>query len=359
MEEMHTYQEFLFHTLFSSVATLALAASLYLLLRRHNAFAADINPPLRLRRWTAAFFAAEGISHLYWLLIRYGPLDGDLFDRSLLCTAFDTILPAPILLCTMLVMLQDRRRPLWPIGVASALTFVYLLLVYFLDVRSTAFILLPILMIFIFIIVMLRALRQYHRWLLDNYADLEHKEARISIGVLAAFVLISVAYGFANDYFFFEVFIEVTNILLIAVLLWRVETMQTLQDSAADGAYDMPITDDAIYQKLESLLQEHCVDRQYYLKHDGNISQLAKLMGSNRNYLSQHFTQQGLTYNSYINSLRIQHFMRLYKECVSSGQPIVAEDLAKRCGFRSYSTFSRAFKQVVDQNVSEWMEERK
>ncbi len=90
MEEMHTYQDFLFPALYSSVATLAFAASLYLLLRPHNAFTADVTPPVRLRRWTAAFFAAAGASQLYWLFIYYCPLEGDLFHRSLLGRSRDS-----------------------------------------------------------------------------------------------------------------------------------------------------------------------------------------------------------------------------------------------------------------------------
>ncbi len=74
MEEMHTYQEFLYHTLFACVATLAFSASIYLLLRRSNGIAPDITPPVRLRRWTAAFFAAVGVNHLCWLLIYFSPL---------------------------------------------------------------------------------------------------------------------------------------------------------------------------------------------------------------------------------------------------------------------------------------------
>ncbi|MCR4582024.1 MAG: AraC family transcriptional regulator [Prevotella sp.] len=386
---MSPYQAFLFHTLFACVATLAFAASLYLLLRRSNGIAPDIDPPVRLRRWTAAFFAAAGASHLWWLFIRYGPMEGDLFDRILLCSALDTVSTAPLLLCTMLVMLQDRRRPLWPIAVMSALTSIYILLIYILGVKTTAFLIPPALLIFIFSLVLARAVRQYDRWLLDNYADLEHKEARISIGVMVAFVLISVVYGFANDYFFFEVLIEVANIPLIVLLLWRVETTQTLTDAAgtdAEGneavgneavgneavgneaesndaesidAEDAPGTADSVYLKLESLLQQHCVDRQYYLQHDASLTQLAKMLGTNRNYLSQHFTLQGQTYNSYINSLRIQHFIRLYEESIRNGQPIAATELATRCGFRSYSTFSRAFKQIVGHPVAEWMEEKK
>jgi len=148
----------------------------------------------------------------------------------------------------------------------------------------------------------------------------------------------------------------VANILLIAVLLWRVETMQALTDAAGNDAEETPVAGDSIYTKLESLLQQCCVDQQYYLQHDASLNQLAKILGTNRNYLSQHFAQRGLTYNSYINGLRIEHFIRLYEQAVASGRDITARQLAAESGFNSYSTFGRAFKQVVGRSVAEWME---
>ncbi len=357
---MHAYQELLFHILFSSVATLAFAASIYLLLRRSNGIAPDITPPVRLRRWTAAFFATLGVSHLWWLLIRYGPMEGDLFDRILLCSTLDTISSAPVLLCIMLVMLQDRRRPLWPIALSSALTSIYLLFIYILDIRSTVFLLPLGLLIGIFFIFLLRAVRQYDRWLLDNYADLEHKEARTSLIVMAAFVLITVSYCLANDYFFFEVLIEVANILLIGVLLWRVETMPTLEmpaeDEGDDQAEDAAAYTDAIADKLSSLLQQHCVEEQFYLRHDASLTQLAKLLGTNNHYLSNYFAQQGITYNAYINKLRIGHFKRLYQEQIKMKVSVTAAQVATQSGFRSYSTFSNAFKQATGRTAKDWMD---
>ncbi len=265
----------------------------------------------------------------------------------------------------MFVMLQDRRRPLWPIFTSSALYLIYLLVIYLLDVRSTALLVLPVLLfIVIFAIVLVRAVRQYNRWLLDNYADLEHKEVRSNIGVLAAFILCVLAYSLANDYFFFQVFIEVTNILLIGVLLWRVETLQTLEESAAydniAATADSVKVDqlpDSIYEKLQSQLQHYCVDGQYYLKHDATLSQLARLMGTNTTYLSRLFSQQGLTYNTYINNLRIEHFEHLYREAISAHLSPTATKLARQCGFRSYKAFSAAFKQQKGQTVSAWMSE--
>ncbi len=362
MEELYTLQELLLHALFVCVATLAFAASFYLLLRRGNAIAPEITPPSRLRRWTAAFFATAGAGQLYWLLILYGPLGSDPFHSTLLCTALDAVSSAPALLCTMLVSLQDRRRPLWPIFTAMALYLVYLLLLYIFDIRNMAYIGLPLLLIFsVFGIAMVYAVRQYHRWLLDNYADLEHKEVQIIIGVMAAFILVSLSYGLANDYFFFEVLIELTDILLIAVLLWRVETMQNLEEPAADDgeecAEDSAVGTDPITDKLTSLLQQHCAEGLFYLRHDASLTQLAKLMGTNTTYLSKYFAQQGLTYNTYINNLRIEHFEHLYREAISSHLSPTATELARQCGFRSYKAFSTAFKQQRGQTVSVWMSE--
>ncbi len=338
---------------------LGFTASIYLLLRPHNAFAADITPPLLLRRWTAAFFASVGASQLYWLLIYYIPLEGDLFNRGLLCMAFDCIAPIPASMCTLLVLLQDRRRPQWPIFTTSALYLAYLLLLYILGVRDTAYIVLPILLIaFILGTMYVRAVRQYDRWLLDNYADLEHKEVRSSIGVLVSFMLCAFAYGLANDYFFFEVLIELTILLLIVALLWRVETMQTLETSAAhDDDEEVSAAAGPIADKINALLQQYCVDEQYYLRHDASLTQLANILSTNTHYLSQHFKQQGLTYNSYINSLRIEHFKRLYLEHTRAGLSVKASELSSQSGFRSYSTFSASFKQICGKTVKEWMDD--
>ncbi|MBQ8949050.1 MAG: AraC family transcriptional regulator, partial [Prevotella sp.] len=72
-------------------------------------------------------------------------------------------------------------------------------------------------------------------------------------------------------------------------------------------------------------------------------------------YLSQYFSRQGITYNIYINNLRINHFISRYQKAVADGQPIVAQQLASESGYRSYSTFSLAFKQRTGQSVTAWM----
>ncbi len=356
MDQPNTIQEILFYALFSSTATIALIAGLYLLLRRSNAIAPEINSPLRLRRWTAAFFVVTVISHLCWLLFRYEP-SADIFNGTILCIAIDAVTTLPAILCTMLVMLQDRRRPLWPVAIVEALALAGVLLIYLHGGISLLVILMYALVFLCVIITMVIAVRQYDRWLRENYSDLEHKEVWQTFLVVAGFMLTTVAYSLANEFVFFEIFIEVIDIAFFAILLWRVETLQTLEEPDDDALAEDTTGDTApVTDKLSTLLQQYCVEEQYYLRHEASLTQLVKLMGTNRNYLSQHFAQQGLTYNTYINGLRIAHFKRLYQASIQSSHTVNASDIAVQCGFSSYRTFSRSFNQATGQSVTEWMQ---
>ena len=80
----------------------------------------------------------------------------------------------------------------------------------------------------------------------------------------------------------------------------------------------------------------------------------AQRVGTNRSYLSQYFSRQGITYNTYINNLRIKHFISCYEESIAAGQTVSAQQLAYESGFRSYRTFSRAFMQRTGQSVTTW-----
>jgi AraC-like DNA-binding protein len=107
--------------------------------------------------------------------------------------------------------------------------------------------------------------------------------------------------------------------------------------------------------QISRLLETNCVDAQLYLRPNLTLHQLAKAVGTNRSYLSQYFSRQGITYYIYINNLRFNHFISRYEEATAAGQSVVAQELAYESGFRSHSTFSRAFMQRMGQSVTDWM----
>jgi AraC-like DNA-binding protein len=71
-----------------------------------------------------------------------------------------------------------------------------------------------------------------------------------------------------------------------------------------------------------------------------------------------YFSRQGTTYNSYINDLRIDCFVRLVREANAAQRPFTAQELAAQSGYRSYRTFSVAFRQRTAQSVKDWIAEQ-
>jgi len=75
------------------------------------------------------------------------------------------------------------------------------------------------------------ALQQYGRWLRDNYADLEHKEVWQSLAFVVVLFVIYAVYTSNMGEMAREYLSQVISIVIIAFLLWRVETLQELKDN--------------------------------------------------------------------------------------------------------------------------------
>ena len=402
-------EDTLFIILYTVVMAMAILASCYLLLRRGNAFAAHITTPVRLRRFTAAFFAALAVNHLWYMPIFFHISSKEVMMIDLTGGLLDCMTLFPLAIIVLLSMLQDRRRKLWPVAVIMA----PLIVIGVLSAATYSYALLPIvyayslLMCFGLIIYMVRALRQYGGWLRDNYADLEHKEVWQSFLVLAIIMLVFGVYVLTSQGPLYQYSMQIVIALLIGYLLWRVETLSDLstrevEDDGAyqssDGEYQSPETEkwnqpggdirahsarrfcrreadsrksseieghgeclstegpsQVTHEHIAQLLQQHCIDTQLYLQHDLSLTELAKAIGTNRAYLTTYFAQEGIKYNIYINDLRIQHFVRLYREAVDAQRPFTVRQLASESGYRSYSTFGLAFKQRMGQTVTAWM----
>ena len=365
----------------------AAGACLYLLLRRANAIAPEVTSPVRLRRWTAAFFAVLAIGHL-WYLPAAVLTDEDFTVCMLVSGLLDCVTVIPLVTVLLLCMLQDRQRPLWPVGVMTAPLVV--LIVAGIVNRSEAYI--PMVYGYLLLLgigliaYMVRAVRQYGRWLRENFADLEHKEVWQTFVVLAVIVLMLGYYVVGYDGgMFYEYVIQVCCIVLVGHLLWRVETLSDLSitqplpieiigiqdnslsddnsrpdDNRQPNDGDSPSSDtktDATFEQIGALLQQRCEDARLYLHHGLTLAQLAQAIGTNRTYLGLYFSSKKISYNTYVNDLRIRHFVSLYRDAVAARCTVTAQQLASESGYRNYKTFSVAFRERMGQSVTEWMSE--
>ena len=357
-------QSILFFILYGVTGAVPLLAALYLLLRRGNAFAPDITPPVRLRRWAASFFIMAALGHVWWMLYYVYSRDLRFLDAVppspgyVAVVVLDCVSLLTTLAGTLLSMLQDRRRRIWPVFVAMVPFLVLggVLMVYpsqQILLIATAYVLL---LYVLFTVYMVFAVRRYGRWLNDNYADLENKKVWLSQVVTLTCLLLFMLYTLVDiDAILLMFLLHLTELVLFGLLLWRVETLPQLPTQAPQPSAS-PITIDLAH--IGQLLEERCVATRLYQQHDLTLQQLAQAIGTNRSYLSQYFSRQGITYNTYINNLRINHFISLYQEAAAAGQPIVAQQLASESGYRSYSTFSLAFKQRTGQSVTAWVRDR-
>ena len=365
--------DILFVILYSVVMAMALLSGCYLLFSKANAFVPDITPPRRLRRWTGVFLASVAVNQVWCMRLFFLSSNEDIMMADLVGGLIQSVTILPVAIVVLLAMLQDRRRPLWPFAmmIAPAVSGMAACVVSRSDALYPVIYAYDLPLIIAIITYMVRASRQYGRWLRDNYADLEHKEIWRSLIVLAIILLAFIVNEFCDKAPVYEYAMLGVTTTLICYLLWRVETLSDLStpvnDVEEDGDCKLPPTDCQLTpaedddlplsfrNTIERLLKQNCEEPQLYLQHDISITQLAKQIGTNRTYLSKYFALLGITYNSYINGLRIRHFIKICHEATASHQPMTTKQLAYQSGFRSYSTFNAAFKQSMGMTATEWM----
>lgn len=368
MYTQQSLQDTLFLMLYGGIAILALITGLYMWLRRSNAIAPDVTSPIALRLWTGAFFVTSALSHIWWYVLGVYWLTDDRMIRDIVAVTLDHITLVPFVMALLLHMLQDRKRPLWPwvlaqlpIVASAAIGIIRHNGFYGFDLTTYW----QIAVMTIFVIYYIHALIQYGRWLHENYADLEHKEVWQSLLFVAILFVVYEFYFTNPGEMAREYLAQLETLVIIVFLIWRVETLQELREPEDESAELTSQSDSdqqnrsesSIQSNIGSLLLVYCETPQLYLQHDLTLSQLAEAIGTNRTYLSQYFAQQGITYNAYINRLRISHFEQLYREALQSKRPGTAQQLAHECGFSSYSTFATAFKLFMGQTVTAWMKE--
>lgn len=356
-----------FFILYGITGIVAFIAAVYLLLRRGNAFAPDVTPPVQLRRWAASFFSLLSLSHVWWYFFYI--YSGDthsvvyLVNVVLDCAGMLTTIAG-----TLLSMLQDRKRPVWP--AFAAMIPVIALGVFHICYPDGPFMDIATVYILSFYVLfsgyIAFSVRKYGQWLNDNYADLENKKVWLSQMVSLVCLLMFIFYVLVDSQNILIYLLHFIQLLLIGLLLWRVETLPLLEEPPVQESTSLHTKEEQEggsegyfanidLAKIERLLAKHCVGTQLYLQHELTLQQLAQAIGTNRSYLSQYFARQGITYNTYINNLRINYFISSYQEIVRTHQPFTVQQLVSDSGYRSYSTFSRAFMQRMGQSVTAWM----
>ena len=391
MYAQQSIQDSLFLLLYGGIAMLAVVAGLYLWLRRSNGILPDITPPRALRQWTAAFFLMAALSHAWWYVLGVYWLTDDRLVRNIVAIALDHVLLVPLVMAMLLHLLQDRRRRLWPwiltqvpivvsaaVGIATHSEF------YGFDLTTYW----QVAVMIVFVVYYIYALIQYGQWLRQNYADLEHKEVWQSLAFAAVLLVVYEVYFTNPGEMVKEYLAQIETLVIVVFLLWRVESLQTLPLTQQTHPQPLPMSEGSSHPNnrqtdgkqaeelstplphregqgggsvgvglsgIEEALLLYCEQQQLYLQYDLTLSELAEAVGMSREALSAWFAEHDDTYNAYINRLRIDHFVSLYREAVAAGRPATIFEVAHDCGYRSYLSFHTAFRQRMGMSVTAWI----
>lgn len=348
----NSIQDPYFMLLYGLTMMLALGTAVYLLWRRGNAFTSDeAESPVILRRWTAAFFAAAALSHVWWLLLGTVWMTGDKPMRDTTAVALDYLTLIPLMIATLLRMLQDRQRPVWPWIVAEIPVAALALagIIYHYDAMPWVMTAYQLVVVVVFVAYYIIAVRQYSHWLLAGFADLEHKEVWQSLVIIVAIFVTYSIYSTNAGELYREYMAQVVSILIFIILLWRVET---LHDLSMPSPQPLHVADGT---GVAHLLRERCEEPELYLRHGFTLADLSAAVGISRGALSEWFIEHGdRNFNGYIHRLRINHFVRLYGEAVRDGHPFTVFSLARQCGYRNYLRFTTAFRHRMDCSLTSW-----
>ncbi len=380
--------------------TILTSMAVYLLVSKRNAFGSEIVTDQRLRRKAGRLIFIYTLIYLADIPVVLWFAD-DLQLLQMASVTVDTTIWCPMLLHFLLELLQDRRHwdnRLLLISVLAVMPLTGWLLtghawwkwaVYGMYIAEVVF----------FIGWYIRAAIAYRRFLADNYADLEHKEVTWSWIILSSMFFTFINYLlmlFQSDmqicvalsYIF-----HLADTLFIGIIVWYIDRQQVLEPLAEESVEEVQKSQEAMAMETESmepgtmeteamettnthevpasrediiiyktgeLLRKHCEETQLYLQHDLSLKIVAQECNTNRTYLSRYFASQGLTYYTYINKLRINHFQSLYREALKKkNTPSTIQQLSTDSGYVSYNTFSRAFLVCTGISVRQWLEQVK
>lgn len=112
------------------------------------------------------------------------------------------------------------------------------------------------------------------------------------------------------------------------------------------------------YNEMTSEISRVIREKQLYKQFDFNLQLLSDELNSNSSYISQTINHGlGIRFNDYINQFRVEEAKRQLRS--SENKHLTIEAISELCGFKSKSTFFRAFKKETGLTPKQFVQDSK
>jgi AraC-like DNA-binding protein len=122
--------------------------------------------------------------------------------------------------------------------------------------------------------------------------------------------------------------------------------------------YASSFLNESSYDEMISEISRVIKEKELYKQFDFNLQLLSDKLNSNSSYISQAINHGlGMRFNDYINQFRIEETKRQLLS--SENKHLTIEAISEQCGFKSKSTFFRAFKKEVGLTPKQFIDNNK
>lgn len=357
-----------FYLLYPIILTFLCCVGGYLLFSKRSAFVDNEACICRLRKSAGAMLVMIALTYISFLtlvlvLCPDGEIKSDTFNKiNTINYIFNPSLVLPSALFLLETLSMGKRS--WRYFLRTAYLPLALAIAYvFTFQRIFAYICLAYWLVILLIETPFHCTKQhkYYKALVNNYADTHKKDIR---WVLFIPILLtpSMALYFLNGFLNEWLISYINDALLIffsIYLTYHVDRQEPINKEILEEDTSIKLSGEATSQAFKNValaLREKCEGKMMFLEPDLTREVLAKRIHINRTYITSYLVSIGLTYNSYINTLRVEYAAELIR---SSKDTPKLKDIAVQSGFKTYPTFNNAFKDIKGMKPSEFAEKNR
>ena len=273
---------------------------------------------------------------------------------------------------TFALFLMELSSPGWiragRVMLLSAPFLPFLLLHFFADsaLLHTAFTVFFVVFAWSAVLYAMYKSRKYRKAIQETYSNLDDVDISWIWKIIAVFIVCQHVWWAVSDTFdvLADSFYYVSSLVCCSLVMLGVNLMRALRLPDYPGydgrqADSEPETAETLNTRkrtsgLEGRLEKLMEDEELYTNPDLTLSNLVERLGTNRTYLSEYIsTELGTTFYDYVNRLRIER--KVIPMLLKGNNNYSLEFIAEQAGFKSLTTFRRAFKKLTGLLPSEYM----
>lgn len=193
-------------------------------------------------------------------------------------------------------------------------------------------------------VVMFFLIRRYHRQLKERFSYQENINLNWLLAILSSCFLILIIWTMSCfvinvDFDDLYMVLSLAIWMFICYFVYRHESVIDELTDSDTGPIGDGLDDGNVAQGLAATVRQLFEEEKIYLNPKLKLSDVARMVGTNRTYLSRFFNEEnGQTFYDFVNNYRVEHATQLLR---TSSYTVL--EVAEKSGFNSVSTFRRAF----------------